>query len=99
MRGSTFPFWPPTSPQNEAEIPGRQMGMEILDLAVNQIPRGRSDEIPMKPVPVPRVRKPELPSTASVQVYGMYGAGNLYSLFLQSEAMPREQLVAVLTQQ
>lgn len=97
MVGSAFPYWPPTSPQKPAQIPGRQMGMEVLDLAVNQIPRGRPDEIPLKPVPVPRVRRPELPGVPT-QDRGVAFAPNLYGLFMQTNSMPREQLVAALTQ-
>lgn len=96
MVEANFPYWPPTSPQLPAEIPGRQMGLEVLDLAVNQIPRGRLDEIPLKPVPVPRTRKPELPSTQSVQIAGIYSGSDLYQYFLQTNSAPREQLVAAL---
>lgn len=95
MSGGAFPYWPPTSPQEPAHIPGGQMGLELADLAVNQVPRGRSDEIPLKPVPIPRARKPEYPAMPTQDV-GLALAPDLYSLFMQTQNMPREQLVAAI---
>lgn len=91
MAKDTFPFWGPGSPQRPNNIPGRGVKTMLQDLAVNQIPRGRSDEIAYIPHVVPIIRPPEQPADPSFRMKGKTGS-NLYQLFLMTETMPREEV-------
>ncbi len=91
-----FPFWPPSSPQRPAIIAGRQAMTVIQDLAVNQVPNGRNDEIKFIPRPVPRVRKPELPASPEIRSEGMVSR-SLYDLYMLTEQMPADQLFRALS--
>jgi hypothetical protein len=95
MGRDTFPYWPPGSPQRPSLIAGHQEALKLEDLAINQIPRGRHDEIPLRPVPVPRIRRPELPASPEKRNTGIFG-DSLYDLYMQTEAMPREALLQVM---
>jgi hypothetical protein len=60
----------------------------VEDLLVNQIPRGRSDEIPINMKAVLRVASAELPGNPERLHTGKYGS-TLYDLFLMTEAVIR----------
>lgn len=95
MARDTFPFWPPSSPQRPATIAGRQSLFELMDLSVNQIPRGLNNEIPLRPAPLPRIVHPQLPVDPEYKLAGKTNAqvANLYTLFELTEQMDRASAV------
>ncbi len=57
-----------------------------------QSPQQNGLEIPIMSRPLPRIRRPELPSSPETRNTAAYGT-NLYDLFLMTENMTREQII------
>jgi hypothetical protein len=68
-----FPVWGNPSPQKPFLIPGRQIVFMVQDARLNQVPRGRDDEIPFLQKPRAKQGKPEGPGYNTLMESGEYG--------------------------
>lgn len=89
MKGDrNYPFWPKGSPQDAARIVQKQVSMLIADLAVNQIPSGRTDQIPMVQRPYARQAQATKPGSNDNLEVGQYGS-TLYDQFMRPYNAPQ----------